>query len=145
MDADVPATVAHGDAHGGNFGASPDGTVDVIDAETFWRSIDAGGDASVPQATDVGRFSQWLISKGADRGLSSSETHALQQAFVHVYRAVSQTAKGSRDGFNAATRFYRLNLALIVLRGEVTSLGLDFDLKISTAFRQLVDLLEIQP
>ena len=120
VDADVPATIVHGDGHGGNFGAAPDGTVDTIDAETLWRSIDAEGVATAPQATDVGRFSQWLINKGAEKGLSGAETRELQETFLEAYRSVSRTASASGDSFDVAVRFYEVNLALIALRTEVT-------------------------
>ncbi len=142
VDAEVPATIVHGDGHGANFGAAPDGTVDTIDAETLWRSIDAEGVATAPQATDVGRFSQWLISKGAEKGLSGTETRALQETFLETYRGVSQTAAASGDGFDVAVRFYQVNLALIALR---TELGATFDPASSPALRQLLDALGLQP
>jgi hypothetical protein len=145
VDADVPATIVHGDGHGGNFGAVPDGTVDTIDAETLWRSIDAEGAATAPQATDVGRFSQWLINKGAEKGLSGAETRELQETFLEAYRGVSRTASASGGSFDVAVRFYEVNLALIALRTEVTELRAKFSPTSSPALQQLLQRLELQP
>jgi aminoglycoside phosphotransferase (APT) family kinase protein len=145
VDADVPATIVHGDGHGGNFGAAPDGTVDTIDAETLWRSIDAEGVATAPQATDVGRFSQWLINKGAEKGLSGTETRELQETFLETYRGVSRTASASGGSFEVAVRFYQVNLALIALRTEIKELGAKFSPTSSPALQQLLQRLELQP
>jgi hypothetical protein len=137
-DADVPATIVHGDAHGGNFSVAPDGHVDTIDVETMWRSVDPSGHGTAPQATDAGRFSEWLMTAGAEHGLSPAETQELQRAFLEAYRQASQTARTSGGAFDVALRFYQVNFDTIVLRAEIRRLGASFDPSRSSTLQRLL-------
>jgi hypothetical protein len=135
--ADIPATMVHGDAHGGNFSVAPDGHVDTIDVETMWRSVDATGHGTSPQATDAGRFAEWIMTEGAARGLTGDETAAMQRAFLTAYRGAATTSTNG-GSFDVALRFYQINLDTIVLRSEIRTLGAAFDPSTSVALQRLL-------
>ena len=144
-DARIPATMAHGDAHGGNFSVAPDGRVNVIDVETMWRSVDPSGHGIAPAATDTGRFFEWLMIEALRRGLTISEAGQIQRAFADAYHASSHMAAANAKGAAAAQRFYQVNFDTIVLRTEISKSGTAFDPAKSPALQQLLKNLEIAP
>jgi hypothetical protein len=103
----------------------------------MWRSVDATGHGTSPQATDAGRFAEWIMTEGAARGLTGDETAAMQRAFLTAYRGAATT--GANGGsFDVALRFYQINLDTIVLRSEIRTLGAAFDPSTSVALQRLL-------
>ena len=117
QQADIPASIAHGDAHGGNFSVQGSGKVQTIDTETLYRSVGTDGKGKAPLGTDAGRFYEWLYTAGREAGLKASEIAKVQEAFLSAYKASSPTARV--PGFDVAMKLYQVNLDTIALRGEM--------------------------
>jgi hypothetical protein len=137
-EAQIPATMAHGDANCANFAVAADGHVQTIDVETMWRSVDTTGQGIAPQATDAGRFAEWLVAQGAPGNLDPAEAEAVQRAFLDAYRAASRTAQGSSASFETALRFYQVNFDMIRLSTEITDAAAGFSPATSPALQQLL-------
>jgi hypothetical protein len=117
--ADVPTSVAHGDAHGGNFSVTADGKVNTIDIETLFRSVGPDGKAVGSLGTDVGRFNEWIAITGLQSGMTATEIKALQEAFLGSFMRNSSAARGAGNAFEQGQKFYEVNFAAIQLQTEV--------------------------
>ncbi len=137
--ADLPATLAHGDGHAGNFSVHGD-QVTTFDVETLWRSVGQDGKGVATGAADTGRFNESLRLFGQSSGLSASEIDLLQTTFTREYRSAAG-ATGSSADFQTASRFYEINLTSIALRTEIQTAGAAFDAASSPAMTRLRALL----
>ena len=143
--AEVPTSIAHGDAHGGNFSVGKDGTVNTIDIETLFRSVGADGKPVASMATDFGRFNEWIAITGLQQGMNPTEIKALQDAFLQSFSNASGTARATGDALAKARKFYELNFASVQLKTDMTdSAGkfiADFDPNTSVGMKRLKALL----
>ncbi|WP_406631924.1 phosphotransferase [Amycolatopsis sp. WGS_07] len=80
-----PASLAHGDAHLGNFLWDPDAGVTLIDAPTLHQSMNAAGEPIGTPARDVGLFTQRISHFGREFGLSPEEITRLRHDFAEAY------------------------------------------------------------
>gem|GEM_PF-6914664 len=119
MNAEVDATVAHGDAHAGNFSVADKGNkVGVIDVETMFRSIGKDGKGIGSGAIDVGRFMESLRTFGTEMGLMPAEIAQIQQDYYRAYRTLRRGDAKTAD-FEVATKFYRANMDTIAVAGAL--------------------------
>ncbi len=137
--ADLPATIAHGDGHGGNFAVRGD-QVTTFDVETLYRSVGPDGAGTAPGATDVGRFAEWISFEGVKRGLTGAEMDGLRDAFLREYRSLAGDAARGAD-FGSAVRFYEINLNTIALNSEIRAAGDAWDAAASPTLARLKRLL----
>jgi hypothetical protein len=114
--AKLKATVAHGDAHVGNFAARKDGSVSMIDSETLYRSVGDQGQGIATGASDVGRYIESIETQGRALGMSPTEIMKVQRAFEEAYKGAS---KNFNPDFQIAEKFYQINLDTIVLDAAI--------------------------
>ncbi|MBI4346269.1 MAG: aminoglycoside phosphotransferase family protein [Elusimicrobia bacterium] len=115
MKSDLPGAVTHGDAHPGNFFASPEGRLTMIDVETLVWSLGKEGKGIGSPAEDVGRFLESIRINNQTKGLGleASETRQLEQAFIERYL---QTSGMSAPDVEAAVSFFRTRMQVTALR-----------------------------
>jgi uncharacterized protein (DUF2252 family) len=114
----IRGTITHGDARGANFFVDSRNQVTAIDNETLMRSVYKGvGVGSF--AGDVGRFVETVAIIGAENRLSGAEIQRVQGAFMSAYRGAAGRALASPGGFEAAMRFFRVNMACVALKADL--------------------------
>ncbi|WP_189212634.1 toxin glutamine deamidase domain-containing protein [Actinokineospora fastidiosa] len=105
-----PASLAHGDAHLGNFLWDPTEGTSVIDAPTMHQSMDSTGAPTGSSARDVALFDQRIGHFGHEFGLSRSEINQLRTAFAETYanNGGPTTPPHVRAMFDARAALHRL-------------------------------------
>lgn len=114
----IRGTITHGDARGANFFVDDRNRVTAIDVETLMRSVYKGAGVG-SFAGDVGRFMETVAIIGAENRLSAGEVRRVQGAFMTAYRGAASRALASPAGFEAATRFFRVNMACVALKADL--------------------------
>ncbi|MGW5052652.1 toxin glutamine deamidase domain-containing protein [Actinokineospora sp. NPDC004072] len=109
-----PASLAHGDAHLGNFLWDPDAGTSIIDAPTMHQSMDSTGAPTGSPARDVALFDQRIGHFGHEFGLTRSEINQLRTAFAETYQRNGgpATPPHVRAMFDARAAMHRLARAV---------------------------------
>ena len=114
----IKGTITHGDARGANFFVDSKNRVTAIDNETLMRSVYKGAGVG-SFAGDVGRFMETVAIIGAENKLSRVEIQRVQGAFIKAYGSSASPALASPGSFEAATRFFRVNMACVALKADL--------------------------
>jgi hypothetical protein len=111
-------TYTHADAHGGNFFATPKGTVIMIDYGTMmWSAGDKAGHGTGDPGNDLGRMMGSLQFEAVKNGATTEEAVSLSKNFLTMYKTKMGISPGSeRDkALNTSTEFYRNRFLSLII------------------------------